>query len=122
MDATPSSEVYVSKVSEMWFVGREYIRSGQIKGINPSLAIELCARSYTTKERGKVVVESKVDVKKRIGRSVDLGDSAMLCLELCRRRLGMSSKVRAAKLDNHKGSRKSVFKAYATKLSGLRKW
>lgn len=122
VDATPSSEVYMNKISEMWYVGREYIRSGQIRGVSPNLATELCSRSYTTKNRGKVQIESKVELKKRIGKSPDRSDAAMLCLELCRRRLSMASKVRASEVDGHHGPRKSFFKTYAKKLTGLRKW
>jgi hypothetical protein len=121
-DPRPANEVYVNKVSEIWFVGREYLQSNQIRGISPSLAKELCARTYSTKARGRVQVEPKEQAKKRIGRSHDLGDSALLCLELARRRLGMSSKARAPKPDRGEGPRKSFFKTYAKKLTGLRKW
>lgn len=122
VDATPSSEVYINKVSEMWFVGREYIRSGQIRGIYPALATELCARSYSTKNRGKIQIESKTELRKRIGKSPDLSDAAALCLELCRRRLGMASKAKTVPLDAHQGRRTSPFKSFATKLTKLRKW
>jgi hypothetical protein len=122
VDATPSSEVYMNRISEMWYVGREYIRSGQIRGVSPALATELCSRSYTTKNRGKVQIESKVELKKRIGKSPDMSDAAMLCLELCRRRLSMASKVRALEPDGHQQRRTSPFKSFATKLTKLRKW
>ena len=95
-DSRPSKEVYVNKVSEIWFVGREYMQSGQIKGISPPLARELCARSYVTKQKGKIQVETKAEMKKRTGKSPDIGDSALIGLEVARRRLGMSSSARAA--------------------------
>ena len=95
-DSRPSKEVYVNKVSEIWFVGREYMQSGQIKGISPPLARELCARSYVTKQKGKIQVETKAEMKKRTGKSPDLGDSALICLFVARQRLGMSSSARAA--------------------------
>ena len=122
VDSTPSSEVYLNKVSEMWFVGREYIRSGQIKGIFPALATELCSRSYVTKARGKIQIESKTELRKRIGKSPDMSDAATLTLELCRRRLGMASKAQTIPLDSHSGQRKSAFKTFATRLTKLRKW
>jgi hypothetical protein len=106
----------------MWFVGREYIRSGQIKGIFPALATELCSRSYVTKARGKIQIESKSELRKRIGKSPDMSDGAILTLELCRRRLGMASKAQTIPLDSRAGQRKSFFKGYAAKLSKLRKW
>jgi hypothetical protein len=121
-DPRPASEVYVNKVSEIWFVGREYIQSNQIRGIPSTLAKELCARTYSTKARGRVQVEPKEQMKKRIGRSPDLGDAALLCLELARRRLGMSSKAKAKKVEADGHQRKSAFKTFATRLTKLRKW
>ncbi len=70
-DKRTSDEVYVNRVSEIWFVGREYMQSGQLRGINAALGVELCSRSYKTKDRGRVQVESKLDLKKRIGKSPD---------------------------------------------------
>lgn len=122
VDATPSSEVYQNKISEMWFVGREYIRSGQIRGLFPALSTELCSRSYATKARGKIQIESKTELRKRIGKSPDMSDAALLTLELCRRRLSMSSKARSTPVDAQLGPRKSVFKTFATRLTKLRKW
>jgi hypothetical protein len=122
VDATPSSEVYQNKISEMWFVGREYIRSGQIRGLFPALSTELCSRSYTTKARGKIQIESKTELRKRIGKSPDMSDAALLTLELCRRRLSMSSKARSTPVDAQLGPRKSAFKTFATRLTKLRKW
>jgi len=121
-DPRPAHEVYVNKVSEIWFIGREYIQSNQIRGISPALAKELCARAYSTKAQGKVQVEPKELVKKRIGRSCDLGDAALLCLELARRRLGMSSKAKAKKVEADGHQRKSAFKTFASRLTKLRKW
>jgi hypothetical protein len=121
-DPRPAHEVYVNKVSEIWFIGREYIQSNQIRGISPALAKELCARAYSTKAQGKVQVEPKELVKKRIGRSCDLGDAALLCLELARRRLGMSSKAKAKKVEADGHPRKSAFKTFASRLTKLRKW
>lgn len=109
-DSTPSKERYSNKVSEIWFVGREFLQSRQFKGIKPSLARELCARTYETRERGKVRVESKVDMKARIGSSPDMSDAALLALAVCRHRLGISSSLSSrnwAKEEPH-GSRYGV--------------
>lgn len=95
-DSRPAKEVYTNKVSEIWFVGREYMLSGQIRGIGTELAAELVMRTYETKAQGKVRVQTKADLKRLTGQSPDLADSALLCLELARRRLGMSSSARSA--------------------------
>src|SRR5690606_2545052 len=98
-DPRPSKEVYLNLVSEIWFVGHEYLRSNQLRGISPALARELTARTYQTKARGKVQVEPKQKMKLRANASPDLGDAALLALHLCRRRLGMAStaKVKSSK-------------------------
>lgn len=90
-DSRPAKEVYMDVLSEIWFAGREYLQAGQIKGIYPALAEELCARMYKTASRGRIQVEPKKEMKKRLGKSPDLADAALLALFLCRQRLGMSS-------------------------------
>lgn len=92
-DNAPSKDRYANKVSEIWFVGREFLQSRQVKGITPDLARELCSRTYVTTAGGKVRVESKVDMKARIGSSPDRSDAALLALAVCRHRLGISSKL-----------------------------
>jgi hypothetical protein len=119
-DSTPSKERYINRVSELWFSGREYLQSGQIRGIYPALAKELCARKYETKQRGKVVVESKKDMRSRIGKSPDRGDAALLCLDLCRTKLGMSSKARTREIENNSNRRVSKFISFSRKLSRMR--
>lgn len=92
-DSTPAKERYSNRVSELTYAAREFLQSRQLKGIKPDLAKELCARTYETRERGKVRVESKVDMKARIGYSPDLADAAALVLAVCRQRLGFGSKL-----------------------------
>ena len=69
-------------------MGVEFLRAGQLKGINADLARELCSRKYSTMSGGKLVVEPKKDMKARMGKSPDLADAACLMLDLCRHRLG----------------------------------
>ena len=121
-DSTPSKERYTNRVSEIWYSGREYLQSGQIRGIYPALAVELCARQYETRGRGKVCVESKKDMKDRIGKSPDRADSALLVLALCRARLGMASKLRTKPTEHQNGPRRvSPYKMFARRLSGMRR-
>lgn len=83
-----ANEKFGNRVSELWWVGVEFLRSNQIRGISPDLARELCARKYSTMSGGKLVVEPKKDMKARMGKSPDLADAACLLLDLCRYRLG----------------------------------
>lgn len=82
----PSTEVYANRVTELWFAGKAYIRSGQIRGISQELADEMCSRHYDW-QKGKetrTVVESKADMKSRGLRSPDVADAYFILLDLAR--------------------------------------
>lgn len=84
-------ELYVNRVSELWFVGKELVRTKQLFGISGDLAQEICARNYELVKGGtlRVKIESKADFKSRFGRSPDLADAAFLCLDMARQRHGV---------------------------------
>lgn len=67
--------------SEQWWQFREALdpNSGENIALPPSrqLRVDLCAPRYSIRA-GKIVVESKDDVKKRIGRSTDYADAHLL--------------------------------------------
>lgn len=89
-DTTPSHERYANRVTELWFGGKELMRTGQLRGIDGELAKEMCARKYHTRKGGtlRMEVETKTDMKARTGESPDLADSAMILIEMCRQRFG----------------------------------
>jgi len=98
-DNTPSCERYVNRVSELWFSAKELIRNGQLKGIDRELAKEMCSRKYST-DKGTALrmrVESKVDMKGRVGASPDIADAAAILIELCRQRFGFGGMTVKAK-------------------------
>ncbi len=84
-------ELYMNRVSELWFVGKELMRTKQIYGITSDLAQEMCSRNYDMIKTGslKVKIESKPEFKARFGRSPDLADAAFLALDCARQRLGL---------------------------------
>jgi len=85
-------ELYVNRVSELWFVGKEFMRTQQLRGIGPDLAKELTSREYElTKSTNnlKVKIETKPDLKARLGKSPDLADAAMVALDCARQRHGL---------------------------------
>jgi hypothetical protein len=92
-DQTKSCDRYANRVTEIWFSGKELIRTGQLKGIFPALAKEMCARLYTSEKSAtsKVRVEPKPLMKARTGESPDIADAAFILLDLCRARLRMAS-------------------------------
>ena len=97
------------------------MQSGQLKGINAALGVELCSRSYKTKDRGRVQVESKLDMKRRIGKSPDLGDAALLCLEVCRRRMNLNSMAQSSSSSGENGMKRTIQKM-SKKLLAMRRY
>jgi hypothetical protein len=90
-DATAAQDKYVNRVTELWFGAKEFLQNGQLRGIGPDLAREMTSRNYDTRKSGsmKVVVESKTDMKARIGRSPDVADAAFVMLDVVRERFGL---------------------------------
>tara|TARA_R100000353_G_scaffold169341_1_gene132372 strand:- start:1636 stop:3411 length:1776 start_codon:yes stop_codon:yes gene_type:complete len=85
------SELYVNRVTELWFVGKELCRTKQIFGINGDLAQEITGRNYDMVKGAtlRMKIESKIEYKARLGKSPDLADAAFLCLDLARQRHGL---------------------------------
>jgi len=99
-------ELYSNRVSELWFVGKELIRTKQLFGIDGDLAQEMCARNYDMVKSStlKMRIETKPDFKSRFGRSPDLADAAFLALDCARQRLGLVA------VDPPKEEENAVFK------------
>lgn len=72
---------FYNKNSELWIQPKEFIRSNQISGISKEMMAELVDREYHDKEGRTLRVESKEDAKKRLKRSPDLCDGALLVIE-----------------------------------------
>lgn len=89
-DPRPAHELYGNRVSELWFVGVEFMKGGQLKGITDEIARQMKARKYTTQKAItlRTVVEPKPDLKERLGFSPDEADAYFVMLELCRQRFG----------------------------------
>lgn len=81
------------RVSELWGIGRQFLRSGQWKGMTSELTRELKARRYDTvkgPDGAKTKVETKVEMKERLGFSPDYGDSWVIATDLARVRWGFT--------------------------------
>lgn len=70
-------ELYPNLRSQLWFGAAEWIRNGQLPD-DPRLRADLLAPKYRFDVRGRQAVESKDDMRKRLGRSPDLGDAFCL--------------------------------------------
>jgi hypothetical protein len=84
-------ELYMNRVAELWFVGKELLRCKQICGVGNELAKEMCNRRFDMVKSGglRVKVETKTELKSRTGASPDLGDAAFIAVDLARARHGL---------------------------------
>lgn len=84
-------DAYTNRCSELWFAGKELIRTKQLFGITNELAGEMAGRRYDMVKTGslKMKIETKPEFKSRLGKSPDLADAAFLCIDIARQRLGL---------------------------------
>jgi len=74
----PSNDAYANKRSEMWDSMSKWLKAGGCLPKHPELKTDLCAPTYWFSAAGKMVLESKDDMKKRGERSTDCADSLAL--------------------------------------------
>lgn len=84
-----AQDLYDRRVTELWYVGIELMKTGQLKGMHAELAKQLCERKYETTGSKKLSVETKKDMKMRIGKSPDEAEAALLAVEVARVRFGL---------------------------------
>jgi len=113
------AELYVNRVSELWFVGKELMRTKQIFGIDSELAQEMTARNYDMVKSGtlRMKIESKPEFKSRFGRSPDLADAAFLALDCARQRLGLVAVDPSDKEDLARPYHRTTIKSLSNALS-----
>lgn len=89
-DPRRANQLYTNRVSEIWYVGKEFMRFGQIRGVTTSLGRELKARIYDSIKGAtglRIRVEPKTEMKKRLGFSPDEADACFVLLDTARERL-----------------------------------
>lgn len=89
-DRKTARQAYDRRVTELWYVGVEFVKSKQIRGLSRELTREMKARIYDTvkgAEGLRMVAEKKSDMRERIGFSPDIADGAFVTLDVCRQRL-----------------------------------
>ncbi len=116
IDKRPAKDVYDRKVAELWHVGKELISTGQLKGLHPDAIKEMVARTYGV-SGGKIWVEPKTEMKKRIGFSPDVFDAAVVALDVARMRHGLVSGAKAKEQPKATdGPTESPWAAFARKV------
>lgn len=75
------SERFINRRAETWWVIREMLKKDELD-LPPDnkLAADLTNIKYTYTSKGQIKLESKDDVKKRLGRSPDRGDALAIAL------------------------------------------
>lgn len=79
------NEHYSKFVTELWFSIRYAIESGQMRNIPEETIDEGSMREWDLVKGNKIEIESKKDMKERVGRSPDLFDSLAVSVEGARR-------------------------------------
>lgn len=72
------STKFYNRRAEMYFTCREWLRKGGSLPNIPDLITELSAPTYKFNVAGKILLEPKEDIKKRLGKSPDLADALIL--------------------------------------------
>jgi hypothetical protein len=79
-------EHYDRFVTELWYSIRYTAESNQLKNLPEEVMDELCSRDWDRPTHKKIELETKQEMKKRVGYSPDLGDWLAICVEGARRR------------------------------------
>lgn len=96
-DKRKGHEAFANKVSELWGVGVQLVRTSQLRNLDPDLIFELTIRTYKDDAAKRMLIESKEDMKTRTnGQSPDRADSWVLMVEAARVRGSLSSAEKAA--------------------------
>ena len=112
-------ELFHNMSSELCFVSRYFLECEQLKGITPDLAWEMTQRKYVRRTR-KIIIESKTDMKKRIGKSPDLFDSFSVGLFVARKVFGAMAGSEA--IEEKKRKNKQSFKELKQRLTLRGNW
>jgi hypothetical protein len=83
-DHRKSNDVYANKVTELWFSVRQWVINEQLRGMHHEAVIEFCSRMFDDEKR-MTIIERKVDMKARTGKSPDFADAITLVVEMARR-------------------------------------
>lgn len=79
-------EHYLKFVTELWFSVRYAIEADQVRGLTEEVMEEGAMREWENAKDSRKELETKEEMKQRVGRSPDLFDWASICVEGARRR------------------------------------
>lgn len=77
----PGQSRYHRLRDQLWYAARDFLKGGgALPPKQTKLRADLLAPKSNVNAEGHIVVESKADIKKRLGRSPDLGDALCMCV------------------------------------------
>jgi len=117
-DLDDCSELFDRFVSELWWAGRAWMEEGLVGGLNEdfkTLRDQLVARQYETVKDKKIRIETKKEMKERLGYSPDEADAFVMLVELLRRKGGVAGSPAAGSI----GSRDTRMLKRAVKYSNV---
>ena len=79
-------EYYCKFITELWFSVREAIETGQLKNLDVETMAEGCSRKFSKSRNNLIEVETKADMKERVGKSPNHMDNLAICVEGARQR------------------------------------
>lgn len=92
-DLENCTELFDRFVSELWWAGRAWMEEGLVGGLNEDFKLlrdQLIARQYETVKDKKIRIETKKEMKERLGYSPDEADAFVMLVELLRRKGGVA--------------------------------
>lgn len=77
-----AKDIYANRVAEMYFTALDFLRNGQLQGIDNELSKELCNRKRLEQNNAdkKIMLEPKALFKSKFGKSPDNADAAMIAI------------------------------------------
>lgn len=117
-DAEVSKDLFDRFVSELWWAGRAWMEEGLIGNVTgefKTLREQLSAREYETVNDKKIRIETKKEMKERIGYSPDEADAFCMLVELLRRKGAVAGSAASPRT----GSRDDALRKMALRYSRI---
>lgn len=93
-EAAPTADLYMNTRAQVWFATRDWLKEGGCLPDDPKLEAELVAPRYSFDAQGRYRIESKDDIKERLGRSPDRADALGLAIYRAPQFIPRSTRVR----------------------------
>lgn len=113
----PCCDYYSKLITELWYSVRLIFEAGQFRGLTQDIMAEGCAREWKLVGGNKIEIESKVEMKKKTGRSPDLFDCLAIGCEGAKRLGFRIGRMRDVEEEESDQKWKSELREKAAKLA-----